>query len=166
MTTAQERLAQLQDERAKRMRLEEEATRALASYRENMGVLAVTGTATDKVVKQIATLRDAADVHASAVLVLDASIEASKLAIIEERRIELEALAETARAELETHEAKVGKALSVVYDLEETDKLRLEGTTGTLPKSARMRQKATHFQKQASRLGMGLPELPFDSMLY
>ena len=158
---AKGRLAELEEDRAARVREQEAAESRLADYQDKTGSLAVGGMPTDEIAAEIGRLRDSVAIEAAAVAVLESAIEAAKVAVIEQRRQECEKLARDAEAERDAHNAKLQTILDGMIELEETAALAILPTGGMpRPKSMRLGRVATHWAQQAQRLGSGLPETP------
>ena len=162
---AKGRLAELEEDRAARVREQEAAESRLADYQDKTGSLAVGGMPTDKIAKEIARLRDAAAIEAAAVAVLESAITSGKKAVLEQRRQEVESLARDAAAERDAHRAKLQVIIDSMIELEESGHMTITPTGGRPePKSLILDRRATHLALQAQRMASGLPEVqyPFD----
>ena len=161
MTDARGRLAELEEDRAARVRQVEAAEVRLQDYEAGAGSLAVGGVATSEISAEIARLRDSVAIEQGALQVLESAIEAGKKAVLEQRRQEVESLARDAAAERDAHNAKLQTILDGMIELEETAALAILPTGGKpAAKSLILERKATHWAQQAQRLGSGLPESP------
>jgi len=157
---AKERLAQLQEERASRLRQAEAAQQALEDYTDKMGALSVSGTPIDKITAELARLGNEVTIHNDAAGVLTVALEDAKQQIHVERRQLCAQRAKVAEAELEKHAPKVQKLLDQVRELEECPSVQFAGITYGDTKSARLEHEVKHWRTQAQRMSKGLPETP------
>ena len=161
MTDARGRLAELEEDRAARVREQEAAQVRLQDYEAGAGSLAVDGKATDEIAAELERLRDSVAIEKAAVAVLESAITSAKVAVLEARRKECEKLARDAEAERDAHLAKLQTILDGMIELEETAALAILPTGGKpAAKSLILERKAEHWAQQAQRLGSGLPEAP------
>ena len=157
---AKDRLAQLEEDRASRLRQAEAAQIDLEAYQDHIGALSVGGTPTEDITAELARLRDAIAVQNAAVDVLTVAIEEAKQQIHVERRQACAQKAEGLKAELDKHAAKVEKLAAALAELEEVPQLVFEAQTSEGTKSMRLQRDMEHWQLQAQRMGHGLPEMP------
>ena len=157
---AKDRLAQLEEDRASRLRQAEAAELELEAYQDNLGALSVGGMPTEQITAELARLRDAITVQHSAVDVLAVSIEEAKQQIHIERRQVCAQRAQGLQRELDKHSAKVQKLATALAELEEVPQLVFETQTYECTKSMRLQRDMEHWQLQAQRMGHGLPEMP------
>ena len=157
---AKERLAQLEEDRASRLRQGEAAQIDLEAYQDHIGALSVGGTPTDNITAELARLRDAIAVQNAAVDVLTVAIEEAKKQIYLERRQECTQRAQGLERELDKHAAKVQKLATALAELEEVPQLIFETQTYEGTKSMRLQRDMEHWRTQAQRMGQGLLETP------
>ena len=162
---AKERLEQLEEDRAARVRELEAAESRLSDYQAGAGNLAVGGVATSEISAEIARLRDSVAIEQGALQVLESAIEAGKKAVLEQRRQEVESLARDAAAERDDHRAKLQTIIDGMLELEESAHMIITPTGGRPePKSLILDRRAAHLALQVQRMAGGLPEVayPFD----
>ena len=165
MTDARGRLAELEEDRAARVRELEAAESRLESYKAGAGSLAVDGVGTSEIAKEIARLRDAAAIEAAAVAVLESAITAAKRAVLDERLEEVKRLARDAAAARDEHRAELQKLLDAMIALEQSGHMIIQPTSGRPEiRSLILDRRAAHLAQQAKRMASGLPEVvyPFE----
>ena len=161
MTDARGRLAELEEDRAARVREVEAAQVRLQDYEGGAGSLAVDGKATDEIAAELGRLRDSVEIEKAAVAIMDEAIEAGKRAVLEARRLECEQLARDAAKERDAHRAELQNILDSMMELEQSRNMIIQPTgQRPEPRSLILDRKASHWAQQAQRLASGLPETP------
>ena len=162
MTDARGRLAELEEDRAARVREQEAAQVRLQDYEAGAGSLAVSGTGTDTIAKEIGRLRDSVAIEAAAVAVLETAVTSAKRAVLDARLEEVKQLARDAATARDDHRAKLQVIVDAMIELEESGHMIMQPTGGRPePKSLILDRRAAHLAQQMQRMAGGLGEVPY-----